>query len=149
MKIYKKGKSQIERFAIFVTMVMSYIWVGSPPWAPRYQWTFEQLNLSIRGWINYFSLGYIKNIVTSIDEQLRTHLWVIIWKEWKKKSRRIWGLFELGVPKLIADKVSGWGEYYQLGLRGRYLNAIYQNQSTFSRTGFVFVLLPWPTCLKS
>ena len=30
----------------------------------------EQLNLSIRGWINYLSLGNMKNIVTSIDEQL-------------------------------------------------------------------------------
>ena len=34
----------------------------------------EQLNLSIRGWINYFSLGNMKSIVTSIDERLRTRL---------------------------------------------------------------------------
>lgn len=38
----------------------------------------EQLNLSIRGWINYFSLGNMKSIVTSIDERLRTRLRVII-----------------------------------------------------------------------
>jgi len=70
----------------------------------------EQLNLSIRGWINYFSLGNMKSIVTSIDDRLR----VIVWKQWKKKSRRLWGLLKLGVPKWIADKVSGWGEHYQL-----------------------------------
>lgn len=40
----------------------------------------EQLNLSIRGWINYFSLGNMKRIVTSIDQRLRTRLRVIIWK---------------------------------------------------------------------
>ena len=74
----------------------------------------EQLNLSIRGWINYFSLGNMKSIVTSIDERLRTRLRVIIWKQWKKKSRRLWGLLKLGVPKWIADKVSGWGDHYQL-----------------------------------
>ena len=74
----------------------------------------EQLNLSIRGWINYFSLGNMKSIVTSIDERLRTRLRVIIWKQWKKKSRRLWGLLKLGVPKWIGDKVSGWGEHYQL-----------------------------------
>ena len=74
----------------------------------------EQLNLSIRGWINYFSLGNMKRIVTSIDERLRTRLRVIIWKQWKKKSRRLWGLLKLGVPKWIADKVSGWGDHYQL-----------------------------------
>lgn len=70
----------------------------------------EQLNLSIRGWINYFSLGNMKSIVTSIDDRLR----VIVWKQWKKKSRRLWGLLKWGVPKWIVDKVSGWGEHYQL-----------------------------------
>ena len=70
----------------------------------------EQLNLSSRGWINYFSLGNMKSIVTSIDDRLR----VIVWKQWKKKSRRLWGLLKLGVPKWIVDKVSGWGEHYQL-----------------------------------
>ena len=70
----------------------------------------EQLNLSIRVWINYFSLGNMKSIVTSIDDRLR----VIVWKQWKKKSRRLWGLLKLGVPKWIVDKVSGWGEHYQL-----------------------------------
>ena len=70
----------------------------------------EQLNLSIRGWINYFSLGNMKSIVTSIDDRLR----VIVWKQWKKKSRRLWGVLKLGVPKWIVDKVSGWGEHYQL-----------------------------------
>ena len=148
MKIYKNGKSLKLRFAIFGMMAMSYIWGESPPWAPHYRWTLEQLNLSIRGWINYFSLGNMKRIVTSIDEWLRTRLRVIIWKQWKK-SKRLSGLFKLGIPKWIADKVSGWGEHYQLGLRGRYLNAIYQNQSSKTLTGFVFGLIPWTTCVKS
>ncbi|CJL16311.1 ABC transporter permease [Streptococcus pneumoniae] len=75
--------------------------------------TSSAFNL-IRGWINYFSLGNMKSIVASIDERLRTRLRVIIWKQWKKKSRRLWGLLKLGVPKWIADKVSGWGDHYQL-----------------------------------
>ena len=89
----------------------------------------EQLNLSVRGWINYFSLGNMKSIVTSIDERLHTRLRVIIWKQWKKKSRRLWGLLKLGVPKWIADKVSGWGDHYQLVAQKSYLNVLYQNQS--------------------
>ncbi|TMR81324.1 maturase, partial [Streptococcus pseudopneumoniae] len=83
----------------------------------------------IRGWINYFSLGNMKSIVTSIDERLRTRLRVIIWKQWKKKSRRLWGLLKLGVPKWIADKVSGWGDHYQLVAQKSVLNVLYQNQS--------------------
>ena len=125
---------------------MLYIWGGSPPWALRYRRTLEQLNLSIWGWINYFSLGNMKRIVTSIDERLRTRLRVIIWKQWKKKSKRLSGLLKLGIPKWIADKVSSWGDHYQLGLRSRYLNMIYKNQSSKTWTGFLLGLLPWTAC---
>ena len=72
-----------------------------------------KLNQVIRGWINYFSLGFMKTAMTKVDEHLRTRIRVIIWKQWKKKSRRLWGLLKLGVPKWIADKVSGWGDHYQ------------------------------------
>lgn len=74
----------------------------------------ERLNWLIRGWVNYFSLGNMKTVMAQIDERLRTRLRVIIWKQWKKKSKRLWGLLKLGVPKWIADKVSGWGDHYQL-----------------------------------
>ena len=74
----------------------------------------ERLNWLIRGWINYFSMTNMKSIMKSIDERLRSRIRVIIWKQWKKKSRRLWGLLKLGVPKWIADKVSGWGDHYQL-----------------------------------
>ncbi|QGH02276.1 group II intron reverse transcriptase/maturase [Streptococcus dysgalactiae] len=74
----------------------------------------KKLNWLIRGWVNYFSLTNIRSIMTTIDERLRTRIRVIIWKQWKKKSRRLWGLLKLGVPKWIADKVSGWGDHYQL-----------------------------------
>lgn len=74
----------------------------------------ERLTWLIRGWVNYFSLGNMKTVMAQIDERLRTRLRVIIWKQWKKKSKRLWGLLKLGVPKWIADKVSGWGDHYQL-----------------------------------
>ncbi|MFD3021630.1 group II intron reverse transcriptase/maturase, partial [Streptococcus agalactiae] len=74
----------------------------------------ERLNWVIRGWINYFSLGNMKSIMTQIDERLRTRIRVIIWKQWKKKAKRLWGLLKLGVARWIADKVSGWGAHYQL-----------------------------------
>ncbi|HEO8279235.1 TPA: group II intron reverse transcriptase/maturase, partial [Streptococcus agalactiae] len=73
----------------------------------------ERLNWVIRGWINYFSLGNMKSIMTQIDERLRTRIRVIIWKQWKKKAKRLWGLLKLGVARWIADKVSGWGDHYQ------------------------------------
>ncbi|GAY71749.1 reverse transcriptase and maturase, partial [Streptococcus canis] len=74
----------------------------------------EKLNWLIRGWINYFALTNMKTVMAGIDERLRTRMRVIIWKQWKKKTKRLWGLLKLGVPKWIADKVSGWGDHYQL-----------------------------------
>ena len=47
----------------------------------------ERLNWDIRGWINYFSMTNMKSVMESIDERLRTRIRVIIWKQWKKKSR--------------------------------------------------------------
>ncbi|MBJ6746474.1 group II intron reverse transcriptase/maturase [Streptococcus sp. 121] len=72
------------------------------------------LNSVIRGWVNYFSITDMKTVMSKVDERLRTRIRVIIWKQWKKKSRRLWGLLKLGVPRWIADKVSGWGDHYQL-----------------------------------
>ena len=73
----------------------------------------QRLNWVIRGWINYFSLGNMKEVLTRIDERLRTRIRVIIWKQWKMKTKRLWGLLKLGVPRWIADKVSNWGNHYQ------------------------------------
>ena len=71
----------------------------------------------------------MKSIVTSIDERLSTRLRVIIWKQWKKKLRRLWGLLELGVPRWIVDKVSGWGDHYQLVATKSVLKRAISNQS--------------------
>ena len=56
----------------------------------------------------------MKTALIKIDKHLRTRLRVIIWKQWKTKTKRRWGLLKLGVPRWLADKVSGWGAHYQL-----------------------------------
>ncbi|CQR24444.1 reverse transcriptase/maturase, group FT II introns [Streptococcus varani] len=90
----------------------------------------EKLNWLIRGWINYFALTNMKSVMGEIDKRLRTRIRVIIWKQWKKKSRRLWGLLKLGTPKWIADKVSGWGDHYQLVAQKSI--QLYQNQSSLN-----------------
>lgn len=62
--------------------------------------------------------------------------------QWKKKSQRLWCLLKLGFPKSIADKVSSCFAHYQLVLRSRYLNMIYQNQSSKSADWFLALILP-------
>ena len=73
----------------------------------------KKINEVIRGWINYFRIGSMKQKLKSIDEHLRTMIRVIIWKQWKVASKREWGLLKLGVPKGIAHKVANWGDHYQ------------------------------------
>ncbi len=75
--------------------------------------TFKRVNEIVRGWINYFRIGSMKQKLKSIDEHLRTMIRVIIWKQWKVASKREWGLLKLGVPKWIAHKVANWGNHYQ------------------------------------
>lgn len=73
----------------------------------------KKINEVARGWINYFRIGSMKNKLQSIDAHLRTQIRVIIWKQWKVPSKRLWGLLKLGVPEWLAHKVAYWGNHYQ------------------------------------
>ena len=66
----------------------------------------NRINSVTRGWINYFALGDMKNVMRSIDEHLRVQMIVIIWKQWKVPSKREWGLRKLGVKGWIAHEMS-------------------------------------------
>ncbi len=61
----------------------------------------------IRGWINYFSLGFMKTAMTKVDEHLRTRIRVIIWKQWKKFKTKKRKLIGLGVPEYFAHQAAG------------------------------------------
>lgn len=108
-------------------------------WSIDLDTRIERLNWTLRGWINYFSLSNMKSVMTKIDERLRTRIRVIIWKQWKKKSKRLWGLLKLGVPRWIADKVSGWGNHYQLVAQKSVLKRAISKPILIAR-GLVFCL---------
>ena len=82
-------------------------------WSVDLTYRIKKINEVTRGWINYFRIGSMKTKLHSIDERLRTQLRVIIWKQWKVPSKRLWGLLKLGVPKWIAHKTANWGDHYQ------------------------------------
>lgn len=73
----------------------------------------SRLNPVIRGWINYFSISKMKRKMEEIDAHLRTRLRVIIWKQWKKPSKRAWDLHKLGIPEELAKRTSYVGNRYQ------------------------------------
>ena len=74
----------------------------------------KQINYAVRGWVNYFRIANMKNAIQEIDEHLRTRIRVIIWKQWKKASRKERALFQLGVKPDIAHNLANTSKGYQL-----------------------------------
>jgi len=66
-------------------------------WGNEYR--AERLTQFIRGWVNYFKLADMKNILLGIDEWLRRKIRVIFWKQWKKNKTKARMLLFYGIPK--------------------------------------------------
>lgn len=82
-------------------------------WSVLLDLRIRKLNEVIRGWINYFKIGSMKGKLGEIDERLRTRMRIIIWKQWKTREKRIWGLRKLGAPEWMARQSAGFGDHYQ------------------------------------
>jgi RNA-directed DNA polymerase len=59
----------------------------------------EELRRYIIGWLNYFRLADMKNLLARTDEWLRRRLRSLIWKQWKRIKTKIRNLIKLGIPK--------------------------------------------------
>ena len=57
---------------------------------------FEELNWTIRGWVNYFRIAKMKKFLKETDEHLRARIRMIIWKQWKKPKTQIKNLVKCG-----------------------------------------------------
>ena len=82
-------------------------------WSVLLDLRIRKLNEVIRGWINYFKIGSMKGKLGEIDERLRTRMRIVIWKQWKTREKRIWGLRKLGAPEWMARQSAGFGDHYQ------------------------------------
>ena len=59
----------------------------------------EQLKRFIVGWINYFKLADMKQLLRETDEWLRRKIRAIYWKQWKRVRTRYEKLRQLGLPE--------------------------------------------------
>lgn len=59
----------------------------------------ERLNQTIRGWVNYYKLADMKNLMTEMDQWTRRRLRMVTWKRWKKVRTRFYWLKKLGTNK--------------------------------------------------
>ena len=82
-------------------------------WSVTMDYRIMRLNQVIRGWVNYFRMGNMKKVLQKIDERLRTRMRIVIWKQWKTRERRIWGLRKLGAPMWMAKQSAGFCDHYQ------------------------------------
>lgn len=82
-------------------------------WSVSMDYRILRLNQVIRGWINYFRIGKMKQNMTKIDKHLRNRMRIVIWKQWKTSKKRMWGLRKLGVPEWMARQSVGFVDHYQ------------------------------------
>ena len=99
----------------------------------------KQINYVVRGWVNYFRIANMKQSITDIDKHLRTRIRVIIWKQWKKITRREKALVQLGVEPTLAHNVACTRKgYYQI-CRTTYVQFAI-NIDRLRKRGLVFLL---------
>ena len=98
----------------------------------------QKLNYVIRGWVNYFRIANMKNVLEKIDERLRTRIRVIIWKQWKKTRTRCDALQKLGMPFELAYNCANTRKSYQQICKTRYIQFAINNERLKKR-GLLFL----------
>ena len=86
-------------------------------WSVSMDYRIKKLNQVIRGWINYFRMGSMKKILEKIDGRLRTRMRIVIWKQWKTREKRLWGLRKLKVDEEYAMQSVGCANHYQVAAK--------------------------------
>lgn len=85
----------------------------SRSWSVSMDYRILRLNQVIRGWVNYFRIGKMKHNMMKIDEHLRNRMRIVIWKQWKTRQKRMWGLKKLGASDWMARQSVGFVDHYQ------------------------------------
>jgi hypothetical protein len=62
------------------------------------QWK-RNLKQYVVGWVNYFKLADMRNLLASIDEWMRRRIRMVFWKKWKRVHTRFRNLRKLGASE--------------------------------------------------
>ena len=108
-------------------------------WSISLDKRIKQINYLVRGWVNYFRIANMKSVITEIDEHLRTRIRVIIWKQWKKITRKEKALIQLGVEPKLAHNIACSRKGYQLICKTNWLKFAI-NIERLRKRGLVFLL---------
>jgi len=101
--------------------------------------TIGELNLKLRGWMNYFRHIGVKRILQELDGWLRRHLRKILWRQWKRPFTRAKNLMRLGLDEKRAwnSAQNGRGPWWNAG--ASHLNQALPKK-LFDRLGLVSLM---------
>ena len=108
-------------------------------WSTSLDNRIKQINYLVRGWVNYFRIANMKNAIMGIDEHLRTRIRVIIWKQWKKITKREKSLIQLGIERELAHNIACSRKGYQLICKTDWLKFAI-NIERLRKRGLIFLL---------
>jgi len=109
-----KAKPHGESIQRFVSKLKK---LTSRSWSISMDERIIRLNQVIRGWINYFRTGSMRQSLIRIDAHLRARMRIVIWKQWKKNTKRYWGLRKLGAPDWMARQTVRMGNHYHAAVK--------------------------------
>jgi len=82
-------------------------------WSISLDSRLQKLKQQIVGWIYYFRIAKMKNVLAEIDSKLRKRIRVVIWKQWKVFRKRYESLLKLGATHRNARRTAGCRKGYQ------------------------------------
>ncbi|MFZ2872674.1 group II intron reverse transcriptase/maturase [Zavarzinia sp.] len=98
----------------------------------------EALKQFITGWVNYFRLADIQNLLSRVDEWLRRRIRMVIWKQWKHTKTKMRNLMKLGTNK---SKAWEWANtrkgYWRIA--GSFILSSTITNDKLNRAGYIFL----------
>ena len=98
----------------------------------------EALRQFIKGWVQYFKLADMKDLLVKTDEWYRRRLRMVIWKQWKRIKTRMANLIKLGVKKSKAYEWANTRKGYW-HIAGSYILATTITSERLKHAGFIFL----------
>jgi group II intron reverse transcriptase/maturase len=98
----------------------------------------ETLRQYITGWVHYFKLADMDNLLIRTDEWYRRRLRMVIWKQWKRIRTRLASLIKLGVKKSKAWEWANTRKGYWY-IANSYILATTITNNHLRNAGYIFL----------
>ena len=98
----------------------------------------EALRQYITGWVQYFKLADMNNLLLRVDAWYRRRIRMVIWKQWKRIKTKLSKLIKLGVKKSKAWEWANTRKSYWR-VAGSYILSTTITNDRLRKAGYVFL----------